>query len=1182
MPSEEDEAKPKAARKGCLWKIGIVSLVFVPLLLILINGPIFRKVAAYGIEKAAATQGLTGSVTVSGTILSGFQISGLEFGGGVDGVVRFVRAGEADVAYSVFDLIREGGIGWLEEVRLSDVDVEIVLPEEPGDTEADEAEEESETDGEAEKANVPELIGELLEARFDITNINLSIRKGDQQYRVEGFNLILPPGGEGELSIKRLDLPEAVSRDDLSTDIRVSAEALTLGPLPLFDLIELTSLEVDWADDDVPFLSATVSLSGGVVEASYGKGGAIAADLVEGAVSLGPLLELAGIEDLSTGQVDSLDIEFQGDFGVPATWESSIELGLSDLYWAPARVDLVSVEATIVPGEGEADTFHILAERGDARIDLSGSSSLSGAMSPAGIAFLPVDIEATIDVADIEQVLSDYLPKDGPTIPATGSIEGELEVAFSDKKLVTTHAHLRSKALSYDGVAIDGIRLLADLEAMERLVFDAEIALDEANSVTADGLLDPNTLTYDAKAEVRVSINERLKALLASFGFEKDLEGLVQVDWAGSGNIKEEDHRGSASLEASGVRYAGAEAVDATVDGGYDNLEIRLPSISLTSETLQFRGGLAYADDVFSIPDMQLRSGELLLLEGRMVVPLAPAVLKSPADFFIQEEPIAIDVESHELALDSILRLFKAEPPVACLINLDLEASGSPAALEVAGTFTADDLVVKPGENAAITDKVAPARVGLELAVSDELARVSGLVEQAQINPLRIEGEMPFTPVEWIEGTEDPVRQGLSVSAKMEESELAFLTGFVPGLEEIDGVVGMDFSLTGTLQEPVIFGEANLGVETLILSNKKAPSLRDVKADIRFEDWAVHVDRFDALLAGGQIALKGKVGLPEGAPPDFDLHLGGHEVLVFRSDSVSCRTDIDLRLTGPYTEATLAGTIGLTNSLFYKEIDLLPVGSTGFGTEKSEIPVVEPGPRMPLPKSIDVGVPIEPFSNWNVDVRLVTLDPFRVASNLARAEGYSDLRVGGKLGKPVPNGRVWVERGILTLPFSKIELTEAQITFDETTSFNGLLALRAGAKIGDYQVSVFAQNRVLDPEIVFTSIPPLPREDILSLLASGATRKQLTDGGGTAATKAFLYWLKSLQNKEGRIDPDAPPTFAETIEERTNVSVGGIDTSTGAIQFDATIRLWRESYLGFGTGQENSYRGILKYIFRFR
>ena len=155
-------------------------------------------------------------------------------------------------------------------------------------------------------------------------------------------------------------------------------------------------------------------------------------------------------------------------------------------------------------------------------------------------------------------------------------------------------------------------------------------------------------------------------------------------------------------------------------------------------------------------------------------------------------------------------------------------------------------------------------------------------------------------------------------------------------------------------------------------------------------------------------------------------------------------------------------------------------------------------------------------------------------------------------------------------------LAEAQVDFDEKTGFDGALAVRANARTGDYRISVFAHDRILTPKVAFTSVPPLPREDVLSLIASGVTRSELTDGGNVAATKAALYWLKSLSNKKSKIDPDAPPSFTETIEERTDVSVGAVDAESGELGINASIRLWRESYLAFSVGKHGSQRGGIK------
>lgn len=61
----------------------------------------------------------------------------------------------------------------------------------------------------------------------------------------------------------------------------------------------------------------------------------------------------------------------------------------------------------------------------------------------------------------------------------------------------------------------------------------------------------------------------------------------------------------------------------------------------------------------------------------------------------------------------------------------------------------------------------------------------------------------------------------------------------------------------------------------------------------------------------------------------FDLRLESDEVLVLRNDSITVRADSDVRLAGPLNAAAATGTIYVTHSRFFKEIDILPIGLPG-------------------------------------------------------------------------------------------------------------------------------------------------------------------------------------------------------------------------------------------------------------
>lgn len=1172
-PVDTTERKaPKRKRRGCLLKLFLIALITLPVLAFLVNGPIFRWAAEYGIKKGAESIGLTGSVNIRGTLLSGLDIEKANFTGDGSGPVEMLQIGNAGVDYSILDLIRHGGLGWIEEIRLSDANVDVTLAEsskEDADiTEEAEAKEEPGSDE-------PSVLWQLLETRYALENINLRVTQGEKTYQVDNFTLILSDGGEGKLSIAQLKIPGAEPRKGIATDIEVTPTSLSLGPLRILDAVEITELTLKQVSKNEPFLTATLGLSGGSVEASYSAGGNIAVNLANGAISLPELLALAQVEGLESGEIKKLGIQFTGDFGAPATWDSDIAIGISDVKWGTARADEITLSSQLNPGDNEGDRLKLTVNHDGTSFEATAAAGLSDAETPADLASIPLSVSGDLNVAAVERVLAEYLPEDSPPIPAEGSLSGSFSAEIKEKQIVVAHVDLASETLSYDGVDVDSLKLIADLESPDSLALDAGFALDEQTTFGINGKLDPSTLIYSGKADLEAAMTGRLKTLLAKLGVEKEIEAAAVVKWAGGGNLKENTHKGRPEIHAKGVRLAGAESFDADLVGSYDNLDIELTTLSVSSETLQLNSPVSYRDLVLKLPGLKLRSGDLVLLEGTIESPLDPAALKTPAGYFTQEGEVDINVKSDKLALESILGLFQEKPPVNCVIDLSLVASGPPSGLGLEGAITA--------ENITIPDKdIPPARVELDLAVNDAVATLTGLVEQPQIRPFTLEGSIPFAPAAWVDGARDPMTEPVSFAAKMQESQLAFLAAYTTAIDRILGSVDIDLALSGTLNQPTVVGTADLRVDTLRFANANAPSARNIVADLRFEEQVLHIDKLQAVLAGGQIGMGGSIGFPKGAHPDFDLRLGGHEVLVVRGDGLSVRTNLDLSLKGPFDSAALSGTIGVTNSLFYKDIDLLPIGGVGRGGGKSALPVVESAPKMPLPKSLDVGVPIEPFRDWAVDLRIVTAAPFRVAGNVAQAEALCDLSIGGTLGKPVPTGRIWLPKGRVTLPFSKIDFSEAEVRFDEITGFNGALAMRANSKSGDYRVSIYAQNRLLNPEVVFTCIPPLPREDILTLLASGVTREQLTDGGGTAATKAFIYWLKSLSNKEGKIDPDAPPTFAETLEERTEVSIGKANVETGEMGINASIRLWRQSYLAFSLGKEGSQRGVLKYVFRFR
>jgi translocation and assembly module TamB len=416
----------------------------------------------------------------------------------------------------------------------------------------------------------------------------------------------------------------------------------------------------------------------------------------------------------------------------------------------------------------------------------------------------------------------------------------------------------------------------------------------------------------------------------------------------------------------------------------------------------------------------------------------------------------------------------------------------------------------------------------------------------------------------------------------MDRSSLAFLTGQVPGIESIAGEVSLDATVSGKIGAPQIKGNSQLGLQRLRLENRLAPSLQDIVLVANFAENRLVLEKLSALVAGGTLEGNGEVLLKPGGEPTIQLRLTGSEVLVVRTPDVNVRTDLDLTLAGPVSKAALTGEVGITNSRYFKNFDLLPIGLPAKKTT-SVLPTVDRAPAGggTAYQDLDVGVKIAPFQDWTVAVRMHTKDPFLIRSNLLESSISADLNLTGTLGRPIPIGAVEIQKGEMSLPFSKVDVETGRIVFDAATGFNGALEFKARGKADRYQISIFLYDRVLSPQYVLTSIPPLPSEDIMTLLATGTTRDELTGGdpGSMAAGKAAGLLFKNLQKKSNEVEGD--PTLLDLLEDRTELELGRVNQETGEQTFGGKIRLWKQLFFVGDVDAQSDYRALLKYVFRF-
>jgi translocation and assembly module TamB len=130
-----------------------------------------------------------------------------------------------------------------------------------------------------------------------------------------------------------------------------------------------------------------------------------------------------------------------------------------------------------------------------------------------------------------------------------------------------------------------------------------------------------------------------------------------------------------------------------------------------------------------------------------------------------------------------------------------------------------------------------------------------------------------------------------------------------------------------------------------------------------------------------------------------------------------------------------------------------------------------------------------------LSVRLVIPETLMVRTAVARLRARGTLEVAGTTTAPVVFGAVEVVDGQILFRKHRFTVTRAAARFVDPRRIDPVLDVQATSKIGRYDVRLGVTGRTENLEVRLASSPALPEEDILSLIAFGATRADLGKGG---------------------------------------------------------------------------------------
>ncbi|TCO91083.1 autotransporter translocation and assembly factor TamB [Chthoniobacter flavus] len=838
------------------------------------------------------------------------------------------------------------------------------------------------------------------------------------------------------------------------------------------------------------------------------------------------------------------------------------------------RVQDFSIDSMKLDVEAHNDqiTLHGLeVHRAENSVTAQGTYRIPKDLATAATA--PIDAKFAIHVPKLEdfgikvsdQALSGHVQSDGLVKMENNRLNGHVQIDGGDFRL----GDFKTGALA------GSIQIQDSIAKVEQLT----LQLNATDQIAITGQGEARApFPYEGAVLLDIKDLTALHSLLAVFKMQQPLTGNLHLDWSGKGEpatIKPPyapklDHTGQLNFALTKGRFDKIDLSEIKLGGLYGPGFAQTTDLKFVTGPTSFTGSLEMKEGKVRLKDINLAQGTLTVLTGYLFLPID---LDHPQQLIPLDERIAANINAKDLDLEKLLANFGQTSPASGTISTNVVAGGTLSQPLAHLKFQGRKLKAKA---VAALD---PADLDLDLHFSNNELTLAATAKQPQIQPLTIKGHVPLDLQATIKSKKLDPALPLDVQVNLPPSSLAIVPKLTTQVHRIDGTVGLDVRVAGTVEKPALSGSANIDVKSARFENESIPALGAFKAQLGFNEDTLRFNTFEGELGGGKLKLGGAIKLTKLTEPNFDLHLQADEVLVMRNDSITVRSDADVKLTGPLAAASVSGTVYATHSRFFKEIDILPIAL--------------PGRAKPAPKtarSMDTGVsfPQPPLRDWKFDLAIKTKpdDSFLVRGNLANGAAAIDLKLSGTGLAPYLEGSIHVEEFKASLPFSTLKISRGFVYFTKDAPFQPSLDLQADSQTSNYLVHAYIYGKASDPQVTLSSEPPLPYSDIISLLATGVTRDQLSNNADVLASKAAmlavqeLYRKIFLRNKAPAIDRNKQDNG--NFMDRFKLEMGAVDNKTGGQQITSRIRITNAFYLIGDLVTDEGFTGRLKYLIRFR
>ncbi|MGQ9800657.1 MAG: translocation/assembly module TamB domain-containing protein [Candidatus Saccharicenans sp.] len=320
-----------------------------------------------------------------------------------------------------------------------------------------------------------------------------------------------------------------------------------------------------------------------------------------------------------------------------------------------------------------------------------------------------------------------------------------------------------------------------------------------------------------------------------------------------------------------------------------------------------------------------------------------------------------------------------------------------------------------------------------------------------------------------------------------------------------------------------------------------AHALNDFSGLAFVKNGRVSIRSFQGLLGGGPVQGSGELALRATGLDQAEIRLSGQNMELSVFERTRLVADGQMRFAKNGSRAVLEGDFLLKEALWKKELyEKLSFSSQTYAAEEK--------------------------SSWiddlNLNFRLRASDNVWMENSLGRIRARLDLTITGTVAAPVITGEIEALSGTVYFQDRDFRVLRGRLSFFNPLVIDPYIDFQGEAYVKDYHV-IFSLNGLassLKPE--FSSSPPLPQEEILSLLALGESYQRRYSLDPTQMSTASMISYQLARKSESLFSLDRfrldPFLMGSTSEITARLTVGKRISKNFFIVYSTNLATQRE------------------------